>query len=785
MGQQRLKKVADDDLSKRPTKQTKKKTGNTILDATKTRRSEVERAKRRVNDNVNALASQHIIDGPVNHSIYNGFDGQQYSPSLAREHIHEAKDKGTPLRIIPIGGNGEMGIGKNMTAIEYGDEIIVIDMGFLFPGDDYPGVNYITPDITYLEERKQNIKAVVITHGHLDHIGAFHHLIQKIPAPVYSARFTIGMLKKNMEEETTDFKPDFHEMDMDNHEKVQVSEHLSIELVRVNHSIPDSACVVIRTPVGVVVSSGDWRDEDNPVDGKKMDWSRLTEIATKEHVHLLINESTNIEQDGTATPYGENDIRKSFDTIMDKYDNSRVIVSCFSSQVHRMQNIIQSAAQHGRKVAFAGFSMVQNVEIGIKTGRLNIPKDTVMTMEQLVKLPDNKICVVCTGSQGEFNAVLNRMATGAHKYIKIKPNDVIVFASNPIPGNENHVARTVDGLMREGSDILQNNHTKRYGIGPLHISGHAKHDDHLKLIDALHPDYYMPNHGEYHMLAHNAELAADECGIPRDHIFLCDDGDVVEYYEDGTALRVGRVHVGGIMYDDAGAEVSEVVLKDRIHMSTEGIFVIVLTIQKGSGRLLSSPDIVSRGFIYLRDSEELISDIRAYIRQKTALVYANRRVDMENFKKELRDEISQILYDKTKRAPIVIPVVNEVNGSSHRSSNNNNKEQKEKEQRDKAFAAQEMARIRGTSVRPAKSSSRRPSKGQRPLAVKMMPRRKTTAVSFGGTSNNQPTRRGNVARRTSPNIDTTAGRQSATPVRPISYRKVPQGPNPMHMWKEK
>ena len=551
-------------------------------------------------------------------------------------------------------------------------------------------------------------------------------------------------------------------MDMDNHERLQISDHFNLELVRVNHSIPDSAAVVLRTPVGVIISSGDWRDEANPVDGKKMDWDRLTEIATKEGVHLLLNESTNIEQDGTATPYGENDIKESFDQIMEKYDTSRVIISCFSSQVHRMQNIVTSAANHGRKVAFAGFSMVQNVEIGLKTGRLNIPKDTVVTMEDISKMPDNRVCIICTGSQGEFNAVLNRMASGAHRYIKIKPSDVIVFASNPIPGNENHVAHTVDGLMREGSDVLQNRQTDRYGIGPLHISGHAKHDDHLKLIDALHPTYYMPNHGEFHMLAHNAELAEIECGIPRDHIFLCDDGDIVEFYTDGTAQRTGRIPVGGIMYDDAGAEVSEVVLKDRIHMSTEGIFVVVLTVQKGSGKLLSSPDIISRGFIYLRDSEELINSIRQYARQKAARVYANHRVDMESFKHDLRDEITQILYDKTKRTPIVIPVVNEIGTATRKQT----KAQKEQDKRERDFAAQEMARIRGTSTTSSAASAH------------FVPKKRPAAVSFGGRSNQS------TKKAASANIDTTAGRKSATPPRPISYKRQPSGPSPMRAWKE-
>lgn len=765
MGQRRLAKAEADDVSKRPatTRTTRRKTGNTVLDSTTTRRGEVERAKRRVNDNVNAQASQHLMDAPVNKSIYNGYAGEQYTPSLARKRRQDAKSKSKgSLKVIPIGGVGEMGIGKNMTAIEYDDEIIVIDMGFLFPGDDYPGINYIVPDITYLEQNKDKIKAVIITHGHLDHIGAFHHLIPRIPAPVYATKFTIGMLQKNMEEEDTDFRPEYHELNPENHDRVQLSDNFSVELVRVNHSIPDAAAVVLRTPLGVIVSSGDWRFEDNPVDGKKFDLNRMTEIAEKEGIMLFMNESTNCEDEGTVTAYGENDIKESFDAIMDKYPNSRTIISCFSSQVHRMQNIVKSAAEHGRKVAFAGFSMVQNVEIGLKTGQLNIPKDTVMTMEDIVKQPDHRVCIVCTGSQGEFNAVLNRMATGAHRYVKIKPSDVIVFSSNPIPGNETHVVHTVDGLMREGSDVLQNRKTARYGIGPLHLSGHGKREDHIKLINALHPKFYLPNHGEFHMLVHNAEIAEYDCGIPRDHIFVCDAGDVVEFYQDGTAQKTGRVHVGGVMYDDAGAEVSEVVLKDRIHMSTEGIFVVVLTVQKGSGKLLSSPDIISRGFIYLRDSEDLINSIRAYVRQKVSRVYAAHHVDIESFKHDLRDEITQILYDKTKRTPIVIPVVNEIGGSA---GSRRPKRDKEQERRDQDFEAQEMARIKGQTV------------------AHFAPRRNTRTANVRANrpeTGRRPAKR--VVRATGGDIDTTV--RPSTPARPISFKKTPDGPNPMRMWKE-
>ena len=646
MGQRRLATPQKDDAKKRPQS---KKSNNAVLNNTTTRKGEVFRAQRRTSENVNLRASQHLIDIPVNKSVYNGYGGEQFSMKMQPK-----------LRIIPIGGVGEMGIGKNMNAIEYDDEIIIVDMGFLFPGSDYPGINYITPDITWLEENKHKIKAHVFTHGHLDHIGSFRHFIHRIPAPVYGSKFTIGMLDKSMADADTDFQPDFRVMDPLSHEIVQVSKHFSVELVRVNHSIPDSTAVIIRTPLGVVIDSGDWRFEESPVDGQKFDLERMTEVASKEGVLMFMNESTNCESAGTHT-HTEFDIQYSIGQVMDKFSNSRVILSCFSSQVHRLQLILEEAHKHGRKVAFAGFSMIQNLEVALRSGTIKIPKDTVMKMEDIIKLPDSQITVVCTGSQGEFNAVLSRMATGAHKYMKIKGSDVVVFSSNPIPGNEKNVVRTVDGLMREGSSVIQNGKTHLTGVGPLHLSGHGYYDDHVKLINALNPTYYMPIHGEFHMLVYNARLAEEECGIPRKNIFVCDAGDIIEIDVERQAKKAGRIQAGGVMYDDTGAIVSEVVLKDRIHMSQEGMFVVVLTVQRGTGRLLTSPDIISRGFIYLRDSEELMNMIRQYLKQKAARSFSGK-YDLDVIKKEIKDEVTHILYDQTRRTPIVIPVINEVGG---------------------------------------------------------------------------------------------------------------------------
>jgi len=678
MGQQRLGETQGDDLSKRPTgQQPKKKSNITALNNTTTRKGEVFRAQRRTSENVNMRASQHMVDIPVNKSIYNGYEGKQFSVA---EWKKQPRTTGPKLKIMPIGGLGEMGIGKNMMAIEYDNDILIIDCGFLFPGADYPGINYITPDISYLLENKHKIRGIAFTHGHLDHIGAFRHIAPQIQVPVYASKFTIGMLKRTMEESEGGYEPVYNELNPDTHERAQIGDSFSIELVRVNHSIPDATAVVIRTPLGVLIDTGDWRFEEAPIDGKKFDLDRLTEIAAKEGVLMLMNESTNCESEGTHT-HGEPEIQASLGQVMEKYPNNRLVISCFSSQIHRMQGIMEEAKRHDRKIAFAGYSMIQNLEVALRAGTINIPKDVIVKMEDIIKLPDGKVTIVCTGSQGELNAVLNRMASGSHKFIKIKNSDVVVFSSNPIPGNEKYVVRTVDGLMREGSDVIQNGKTHLTGVGHLHVSGHGYYDDHVKLINALNPTYYMPIHGEFHMLVHNAELAEKECAIPRKNIFVCDSGDVIEITAD-SARKNGRIPVGGLMYDDSGAIVSEVVLKDRIHMSQEGMFVVILTLQKGSGRLLTSPDIISRGFIYLRDSEELMNLIRQYLKQKVARGFSGKRIDMDVFKKELKDEITHLLYDQTRRTPIIIPVINEIGGggSGQRPNQNHNQQRPQRDE---------------------------------------------------------------------------------------------------------
>ena len=465
-------------------------------------------------------------------------------------------------------------------------------------------------------------------------------------------------MKNTLEKEGVEEIPAVGEkFDPFKHEKIAVSEHLSVEFIHTLHSIPGNNAILVRTPNGTIYVSGDWRTESNPL-YKQTDYERIDEIVKKEGITLMLNESTNIDSPGHH-PHSEYDVGENLGKVMDHYANGRIIVSCFSSQVSRIGMVLDEAAKRGRKVAFAGFSMINNVEVALRTHQIKAPKDTIMKMEDIIKLPDEMVTIICTGSQGELNAVLNRMVTGAHKYIKIKSSDTIVFSSNPIPGNEPHVVSTVDGLLREGAQVIQNGKTHLTNIGPLHLSGHAYYEDHVDFVTRLQPLNYMPYHGEFYMMQHNAEMAENVIGIPKDRIIISDDGDIVELTKDKKIKKSGRVHVGNKLFDDADMPVHEAVVKDRIHISREGIFIIVLTLSKKTGRLIKTPDIVSRAFIYLDNSEELIGKIRHYLRVKTDKSVSTDP-ELKVLKDEIKEDVTRILFDATGHTPIVIPVINKV-----------------------------------------------------------------------------------------------------------------------------
>ncbi|MBW3538156.1 RNase J family beta-CASP ribonuclease [Candidatus Parcubacteria bacterium] len=586
---------------------------------------------------------------PINRSIYNGGGGE---PAQAGARLANIVTRQPKLKIIPLGGMGE--IGKNMMAIEYENDIIVIDMGFMFPTDDQPGIDYVIPVTTYLEKNKHKIRGHILTHAHEDHMGGIPFVLPKLPAPIYTARFSAGMVEKKLVEYRLSTQPQLRIMDPDKHEKVQLGA-FKVELVRTTHSIPDACSIAIDTPLGKIVHTGDFRFDPNPIDNKPADLVRLKQLGD-EGVLLLLSDSTSCERLG-RTP-SERDIEPSFEDLF-RRQAGRIIVSSFASQINRVQLVIDAAHKTGRKLAFTGRSMLANVELAVKLGYLKVPPGMITRVQDASKLPDNQVVVLCTGSQGEVNSALVRMSTGDHPHIKIKPGDAVIMSSNPIPGNEKSVVTSVDALMREGSRVYQQATRELDDCGILHVSGHASRDELKEMIKLTRPQYFVPQHGEFHHLVRHAELAVQN-GLPSNNVFVLDNGDVLEVTAQG-ARKGERVPSGKIMIDGSGiGDVEGIVLRDRLTMAGDGIFVIVGTVDRRTGKLVSSPDIISRGFIYMKENEELINRARTEIRRVFESRSTREPTDWGKFKLKLRDEISDFLYQRTKRNPMVIPVVNEV-----------------------------------------------------------------------------------------------------------------------------
>jgi ribonuclease J len=606
---------------------------------------------------------------PVNKSVYNGLSGNQQTKGKvqpqaqgqAQGQIQAGERRANyavrepKLRIIPLGGLGE--IGKNLMALEYGNDIITIDLGFKFPTVDTPGVDYIIPDTSWLEKNRLKVRGHIFTHGHEDHIGAVPFILGRIPAPLYGARFTLGRIEGKLQEYRLQTQPQYRVMDPDKHERVQLGE-FNVELVRVTHSIPDACAVVVRTPAGILIHTGDWRLDPNPVDGKNMDMMRLGELGN-EGVNILMSDSTNCERPGATV--SEFEIASSFDDLFGRAQG-RIIISTFSTQINRMQLIVDAAKRSGRRLSFVGRSMLANVELSVKLGYIKVPAGMIVRVQDAVNLPDNQIVVLCTGSQGEENSALNRMSTGDHPNIKIKPGDSVIYSSSPIPGNELSVTRSVDNLMREGAKIYQQSTREIDNFGLIHVSGHAHREDLVKLLEVVRPKYFMPVHGEFHHLVRHAELAVARGGLDRNNVFVLDNGDVLEMTP-SKIVRAGRVPAGLVMIDGAGVgDVEGMVLRDRLALGGEGVFMVIATVSRKTGKLVSSPDIISRGFILMKEHDDLVNQARAEVRrmfEKRVAAQAGP-IDWSKFKLKMRDEISDLLYSKTKRNPIVLPVINEV-----------------------------------------------------------------------------------------------------------------------------
>ncbi|HEX7259738.1 MAG TPA: ribonuclease J [Candidatus Saccharimonadia bacterium] len=588
---------------------------------------------------------------PVNKSVFNGTGGTQATQVKERKANQITREP--KIRIVPLGGLGE--VGKNMMAVEYDNDMIMIDMGFAFPDELQPGIDYIIPDTTYIEKNIHKLRGIVITHGHMDHIGAAGYVLPKFHVPIFGTKLSLAMVEKQIEEFKLKAAPDFRVLDPDKHERVQLGAAFNIELVRVTHSIPDAAAVVIRTPIGTLIHTGDWRLDTDPIDGKQMDLTRFEELG-KDKVLLLMSDSTAVERLG-STPT-EKQIEATFDEIMNRA-SGRVIISTFSSSLTRVQLIINSTHKAGRKLAFIGRSMLANVELAVKLGYIKVPPGLITRVQDTAKNTDDQTVILCTGSQGEVNSALSRMSTGDHPTVKIKAGDTVVLSSNPIPGNEKAVVNSVDALLREGARVYQHAYRDLDDIGILHVSGHAPQDDLAQLITLVKPTYFMPLHGEFHMLVRHAELAV-KAGVIAANSFVLDNGDVLEI-TGNQAKKVDRVPSGIILIDGSGVgDVENLVLRDRLALGSDGMVVVIATVDRKSGRLLTSPDIISRGFVHMKENEDLIGRLRQEIRKSFERRNKTRAVDWGKFKMSLRDDIADFLYGKTKRNPMILPVINEV-----------------------------------------------------------------------------------------------------------------------------
>jgi len=556
------------------------------------------------------------------------------------------KDKGDILRLIPLGGLEE--IGRNMSYLEYKDEIVIIDMGFQFPEEETPGIDYIIPNIASLEPKKKNIRAVVITHGHLDHVGAIPYLIGKLGNPtIYTAKLTKAIIEKRQEEFVN--APKLNIVSVQNHQTAKVGEYFDLEFVGVEHTIPDSCGVVVKTPVGNVVHFGDFRvdySEDGVANGLD-EVKRVGDMG----VHTFMCDSTNAEEPGRTL--SERTVEKNLEALF-KEAEGRIILTTFSSMLTRIAEIIKISEKLGRKVILNGRSMKDNVQIAQTMGYIKIKKGTLVTPEEMNKLKDDKVMIITTGNQGESNSGLMRIVDGEHRHIKIKRGDTMIFSSSVIPGNERGVQGLKDGLTRQGAIVFQSK------MIDIHASGHAPSEDLTLTVKLLKPKYFVPVHGYYFMRAANGKNAV-EGGVDKENVMLMDNGQVGELTKDSFTIAEEAVPAHYIMVDGLGVgDVGEIVLRDRKVLAQEGMVVIIATIDRKTGRVLKNPDIISRGFIYLKENQAILDEIRNKIRNIVNRIPRHQPMDPDYLKTLFRDQVGQFIYNKTNRRPMVLPVVIEI-----------------------------------------------------------------------------------------------------------------------------
>ena len=607
----------------------------------KVTKSEKNNVNTNVNENAKLIKKSSVRKNVNATNTRNIQKGQKNKKNDGKLDFRFKQEK---LKIIPLGGIQE--IGKNITVFEYGDDIVLVDCGLAFPEDDMLGIDLVIPDFTYLEKNREKIRGLVITHGHEDHIGAIPYLLSKINVPIYATKLTAGLISHKLEEhkllKSTKLK-------IVNQGQTIVLGKIRVEFIRSCHSIPDAVALAIHTPVGTVVHTGDFKVDYTPIDDEKMDFGRLAELGNK-GVLALMSDSTNSERKGYTM--SESSVGEVLDKLFFNC-TKRIVVATFASNVHRVQQIVNSAVANNRKIAVCGRSMINMIDTAMELGYINVPDHVFIDIDMIKNYPDEQLVIITTGSQGETMSALTRMAAGEHKKVTITPNDLVIISANPIPGNEKYVAKVIDDLMKIGAEVVYSS------LEAIHVSGHACQEEQKLMLSLIRPKYFIPVHGEYRQLIAHSETAK-KVGIPPENIFLMTNGRILELNEEEAKLT-GVVPFGKVMVDGLGVgDVGNIVLRDRQHLSQDGLIIVVLTMDSSTGEILAGPDVISRGFVYVKESENLMEEVKHVLRDEIEKLEQSGVRDWATIKANLKDSLRDYIFAKTKRNPMILPIIMEV-----------------------------------------------------------------------------------------------------------------------------
>ena len=595
----------------------------------------------------NEVKEAKIVNEKNNVEIKND-ENKEVKPIKTRRKRKKDTDtifKKSNLKIIPLGGLHE--IGKNITVFEYENEIIVVDCGLSFPEDDMLGIDLVIPDISYLEKNVEKIKGLVITHGHEDHIGAVPYLLKKMNIPIYATKLTAGLIRNKLEEHKLLRSTELHEVVQG--QTISLGKNFKVEFIRSSHSIPDSVMLAITTPAGTVLHTGDFKVDYTPIDGKIMDFGRIAELGNQ-GILALMSDSTNAERKGFTM--SESSVGEVFDKLF-LHCTKRIVVATFASNVHRVQQIVNSAVKYNRKIAVCGRSMINMIETARELGYIECPENIFIDIDMINNYPDENLVIITTGSQGEPMSALTRMAAGDHRKVKITPNDLVIISATPIPGNEKFVSKVIDDLMQIGAEVVYSS------LEAIHVSGHACQEEQKLIIALAKPKYFIPVHGEYRQLIAHSETA-QSMGIDKNHIIMMSNGRILELNdhqaEFTTTVPCGRVLVDGLGVGDVGS----IVLRDRQHLSQDGLIIIVLTMDSATGEVVAGPDVISRGFVYVRESENLMDDVKSVVRHEIKKCEERGIRDWGTIKSATRENLRDYIFMKTKRNPMIIPIIMEI-----------------------------------------------------------------------------------------------------------------------------